>query len=253
MTEKDQHEKNWEDLVNVKTERERRIDVVPVTKIHFSTILPRRDSIDKEIIESVRKDGVLVPLIVRPCKEKPEEYEIVDGSVRRLALRDDQYVPVLIMYGFKDSEVLKMRHATFKRKQLTTYEEAEFISRWVRIVVRERRARERDEWGAQAWVARLSRRSEGEISQYLAIHKMFRELRANALQMSEAPNFDSLKNQSINKLYELSKLRDNPALLQVAKELTDHPNISIRTLRRRVRAHKTKMEKPHRRSTAAHT
>lgn len=213
-------------------ERRRRITAVPASKIHFSKILPKREPC-YEVLRSVERDGWQLPLIVRPLRENPEEYEIIDGALRRWALREDQQVLVEIRYGVKDSEVFRIREATFKRKQRTTYEKAEFYSRWVWIVSQERNKR-----GAQARVAWMAGIREGEISQYLAIDKMFKELDFSR----SATSLKALKNQSINKLYELSKLRGNPALPKIAGELAEHPNMPIRRLRRIVKE-KTVMKK----------
>jgi hypothetical protein len=210
----------------------RRIEfaVVPASKIHFSTILPRK-SPDDEVLRSVERYGIQLPLIVRPLKENPEEYELIDGTIRRFALKKDQRVLVEIRYGVTDSEVFRIREAISKRKRRTTRESAAFYSYWVQIV-----SEERGEKGAQARVARIARMSEGEISQYLAIHNAFREL--ERLPKSATINLDTIENQGINKLYELSKLRGNPALLTIAQEFAKHPNMPIRKLR-----HKIKNEK----------
>jgi len=217
----------------MKSERKWKIDVVLASKIHFSRILPRRDPCD-EVLQSVKRDGWQLPLIVRPLRENLEEYEIIDGSLRRLALSNDQYVLVEIRYDVEDSEVFRIKEATFKRKRRTTYEKANFYSRWVRTV-----SEKRGKKGSQARVARIADMNEGEISQYLAIHKTFKEL--ERLQTS-ATIFKALKNRGINKLYELSKLRGNPALLKIAGELAEHPNMPIRRLRRIVKE-KTGMKK----------
>jgi len=211
----------------MKSERKWKIDVVLASKIHFSRILPRRDPCD-EVLQSVKRDGWQLPLIVRPLRENLEEYEIIDGSLRRLALSNDQYVLVEIRYDVEDSEVFRIKEATFKRKRRTTYEKANFYSRWVRTV-----SEKRGKKGSQARVARIADMNEGEISQYLAIHKMFKEL--EGLTGLAIINFHALKNQSINKLYELSKLRGNPALLKIAQELAEHPKMAIRKLRHRVK------------------
>jgi len=213
--------------------RRSKISVVPARKIHLSNILPRGD-LCYEVLRSVDRDGVQQPLIVRPLKENPEEYEIIDGASRLWVLREDQHVPVEIRYGLKDSEVFRIREATFKRRQRTTCEKAEYYSRWVWVL-----SQETDKRGGQARVARMAGVREGEISQYLAIHKTFREL--EHLQTSATP-FKALKNQSINKLYELSKLRGSPALLEVAGELAQHLKMPIRRLRRMVKE-KTEMKK----------
>ena len=208
----------------MKNEKRWKIAVVPAGKIHFSKILPRKDPSD-EVLQSIRNYGIQLPLIVRPLRENPEEYEIIDGAIRRLALSDGQRVLVEIRYGVTDSEVFRINEAISKRKQRTTYESANFYSHWVRTVIEERGKK-----GAQARVARIARMNEGEISQYLAIHKMFKEL--ERWPRLAAINLDVLKNQTINKLYELSKLKGNPALLKIAEELAKQPNMPIRKLRR---------------------
>ena len=201
---------------------------VPARKVYFSTILPRRDSYDDEIWESMKKDGIHQPLIVRPLPNNPEKFEIIDGSVRRLIIRDDDLVLVDVRYGVKDSEVFKISELTFKRSQRTTYERARFYARWVMVESKESGKR-----GAQARVAKKVRLTEGEISQYLAIHRMFTKL--EPLPGSAAINFNALKNQSVNKLYELSKLTQDPVgLLKIAQELAEHPNMSVRELRHMV-------------------
>ena len=213
--------------MGVETERRWKIDVVPASKIHFSKILPRRGPC-YEVLESLRRDGWQLPLIIRPLRENPEEYEIIDGALRRWACKEDQPVLVEIRYGVKDSDVFRIREATFKRKQRTTYQKANFYFQWVQTI-----SKERGKNGAQGRVARIANMREGEISQYLAIHRTFKEL--ERLQISANINLSALKNQSINKLYEFSKLRGNQDLLEIASELAQHPNMPIRRLRRRVK------------------
>jgi ParB-like chromosome segregation protein Spo0J len=198
---------------------------VPARKIRFSTILPRRHSYDDEILASMKRNGVQQPPIVRPLLDNLEEYEIIDGNIRRWAFEADDLVLVDVRYGVKDSEAFKISEMTFKRKGRTTRERAEFIAAWLEAVRREHRKR-----GTQAKVAKDANLSEGEVSQYLAIHKTFQKL--ERLPGSQAINFDALKNQSINKLYELSKLTEDPtALLQIAEQLAERPDMPVRELR----------------------
>jgi len=202
----------------------REIKTVPARKVHFSKILPHRHSYDTEILESMKVDGVQQPLIVRPLPKNPEEYEIIDGNMRRLAFKDDDLILVDVRYDLSDSEVFKLSEMTFKRKQRTTHERAASYFGWVQAEHREYGKR-----GAQARVAKKARMTEGEISQYLAIHKMFAEL--EQLPGSAAINFNALNNQGINKLYELSKLtKYHKALLHSVQQLAEQPNMSIREL-----------------------
>lgn len=204
---------------------DREFKLVPARKIQrIYAVLPRRHSYDDEILESMKKAGVQQPLIVRPLPSDPDEYEIIDGFMRRLAFEDDDLILVDVRYGIKDSDVFKISDITFKRKQRTTYERAEFFSRWVMV-----ERKENGKKGAQARVAKETRLTEGEISQYLAIHRMFTEL--EGLPGSAAINFDALNYQGINKLYELSRLIETPVFLTVAEQLAQNPSMPVRELR----------------------
>lgn len=203
----------------------RKIERVPAQKLHLSNILPRRVCYNDDILESMKKDGAQQPLIVRPHPDIPGEYEIIDGSMRYWAFNPDDLVLVDIRYGIKDSEVFKISDISFKRKQRITVERAEFLASWVKVESRAHGKR-----GAQARVAEKARLTEGEISRYLAIHRMFTRLKELSAGTSET--FDALKNQGINKLYELSRLIGTPAFLQVAVQLAENPHMPVRELRR---------------------
>jgi len=171
------------------------------------------------------KDGVQQPLIVRPHPKISGEYEIIDGSMRYRAFNPDDLVLVDVRYGIKDSEIFKISDMSFRRMQRIAFERAEFLASWVRVESRAQGKR-----GAQARVAEKARLTEGEISQYLAIHRMFTRLKELSAGTSET--FDALKNQGINKLYELSRLIGTPAFLQVAVQLAENPRMPVRELRR---------------------
>jgi len=203
----------------------RKFERVRARKLHLSNILPRRVCYDDDILESMRKDGVQQPLIIRPHPDIPGEYEIIDGSMRYWAFSPDDLVLVDVRYGIKDSEIFTISDMSFRRMQRITFERAEFLASWVRVEGRAQGKR-----GAQARVAEKARLTEGEISQYLAIHRMFTRLRELSAGTSET--FDALKNQSINKLYELSRLTGTHAFLQVAVQLAENPRMPVRELRR---------------------
>lgn len=203
----------------------RKIEQVPARKLHLSNILPRRVCYNDDILESMKKDGVQQPLIIRPHPDIPGEYEIIDGSIRYWAFNPDDLVLVDVRYGIKDSEIFKISDRSFRRKQRITFERAEFFASWVKAESRAQGKR-----GAQARVAEKARLTESEISQYLAIHRMFTRLKELSAGTSET--FDALKNQGINKLYELSRLTGTPAFLQVAVQLAENPRMPVRELRR---------------------
>lgn len=203
----------------------RKFESVPARKLRFSQILPRRSCYDDHVLESMRKDGVQQPLIVRPHPDTPGEYEIIDGSMRYWTFKPDDLVLVDVRYGIKDSEIFRISDISFRRKQRITFERAEFLASWVKVESRAHGKR-----GAQARVAEKARLTEGEISQYLAIHRMFTRLKELSAGTSET--FDALKNQGINKLYELSRLTGTHAFLQVAVQLAENPGMPVRELRR---------------------
>jgi len=185
----------------------------------------------------MKEDGVQQPLIVRPHPSMPGEYEIIDGSMRYWAFEPDDLVLVDVRHGVRDSEVFKISDISFRRKQRITYDRAEFLARWVRVESKERGKR-----GAQARVAQEASRTEGEVSQYLAICRMFSEL--ESLIGSTAKTFNALKNQGINKLYELSRLTGTPVFLKVAVQLAENPSMPLRELRHVVtRESETSFEK----------
>lgn len=202
----------------------RKFERVLARKLRFSNILPGRSCYDDDIFKSMKRDGVQQPLIVRPHPNIPEEYEIIDGFMRYWTFKPDDLVLVDVRYGVEDPEVFKISDITFRRKQRTTYQRAEFFASWVRVESKHGKR------GAQARVAEQARLTEGEVSQYLAICRMFTNLKDMIGQTSKT--FNALKNQGINKLYELSRLIRTPVFLKVAVQLAENPSMPVRELRR---------------------
>jgi hypothetical protein len=188
--------------------------------------MPKR-TYDKKSTDSVKKDGVQQPLIVRPHRSISGKYEIIDGNMRYQVLNDEDQVWVDVRNNTDDCDLFRLSHLTFFRKQRSTYDRAAFFTCWVK-----RELVKSGKKGAQARVARAAHLTEGEISQYLAICRMFNKLRLQP--GSTALDFNALKVQGINKLYELSRLTETPLLLETAQKLADHPRMSIKELRRLV-------------------
>lgn len=61
-----------------------------------------------DMVESVRANGVLLPIVVRPCAIEEEKYEILSGHNRVAAAREVglDKVPVVIRKGLTDNEAL---------------------------------------------------------------------------------------------------------------------------------------------------
>jgi ParB/Sulfiredoxin domain len=195
--------------------------MVPACRIHSSDLLPVR-SHGTIIEESVKHMGVLQPLIVRPLDVCLGEYELIDGQGRLESLEGNQLVPVEIV-EVGDNEVFKISHATFQRKNRTTYEKAEFFHRWLQTVIQKYGAKE----GAQAELAKQAGCTEGLVSQYLAIYQLFEKLKT----LDPNLDFSGLKMWDLNRLYQFSRLVENPNLLEIALELENKPDTTLDELK----------------------
>jgi len=192
--------------------------------LHASKVLPKRD-FSLELAESVRRDGVQQPIIVRPS-HKSGMFEIIDGHLRHRSTRDLQKVLVDVRYDLEDTEVFKISDATFKRKPRNTYERALFYSSWVRTIEANR--------GAQTRVAKMANLSQAEVSHYLSINRLFESL--DSQKISEQV-FNALKNQSVNKLYALAKVEDQTATSEVAAIMAEAPDMNLKELKAVIEEH----------------
>jgi ParB/RepB/Spo0J family partition protein len=199
----------------------RKISMIQAKKIHVSNILPGR-SHGKNIEVSVKRVGILQPLIVREIKDSPGEYELIDGHGRFESLEQEQFVLVEIISA-NDTEVFDISHATFQRKERTTFERAQFYHNWFSSIVKKNGA----VLGAQAELAKSANRTEGLISQYLSVHKLFEKLQ-NTVGIFD---FTPLKSMDLNRLYKLSKLLEDPRLPEIAKSLINFPSIPFDDLK----------------------
>lgn len=76
-------------------------EIIPIKKIHTSPLNPRHHVNEKafrELVESIRKVGILTPLLVRPNAPAGDSYEIAAGHRRYNAAKeiDLQSVPAII-------------------------------------------------------------------------------------------------------------------------------------------------------------
>ena len=82
------------------------------------------DSQMKELQESIKKYGILNPLIVRP---RPEVfYEIISGHRRKYAAQQLKYtkVPVIIRYMIEEDAIISMVDANLQRERISPSEKA---------------------------------------------------------------------------------------------------------------------------------
>jgi hypothetical protein len=191
-------------------------------KIHQSRLLPLRNH-GKKIAESVKKLGVLQPLIVRPLTGCTGEFEIIDGSGRLDSLQADQMVEVAILEEASDDDVFKISIATFKRQGQTALDKAKFCKAWLDVIIKQNGSSA----GAQLQLVRSLGVSESLISKYLAIHQLFEILEKS----NPNSNFSALKLWDMNRLYQLSKLQLNSRLLAIATELEKRPKTLLEDLK----------------------
>jgi len=232
----------------------REIKLVKATIVHPSTILPKREG-SRDVMDSVKRDGVQQPIIVRPHPDREGEYEIIDGHNRRYGLIEkpdiNYYVPgrepeilVDIKYGLTDADVFNLSNIMHKRKERNTYEQAEFYVKWIDAKAKELGKEE----GALTEVAKELITEEPDsltysyalnskqslLSQYCKIYEMFQKLEQKRPDM----DFNILKSLAINKLYELTKLMDNlPTLIKVVEKLLKNPNMTLDRIKELVEEH----------------
>jgi len=200
----------------------RKLAYAKVTRVHPSRLLPKRE-FDAKLVESMKRDGIQQPIIVRPSPQKSGMFEIIDGHIRYESVQENQTVLVDIRYGLDDVAIFSISETTFRRKPRNTYERAQFYKGWVKTVEAKHGSR-----GAQAKVANMANISEAEVSHYLSINRLFDRLRSQNIPET---NFDALKNQGVNKLYALAKVEDKSTMLEVAAKMAENANMPLEELK----------------------
>lgn len=115
---------------------EARVRSIPVEKLVPGQFQPRR-AFDEEALaaltESVRAQGILQPLLVRPLADRPEHFEIIAGERRWRAAQRAQLhdVPALVR-DLDDRDTLQVALIeNIQRQDLTPIEEAEAYRRLI--------------------------------------------------------------------------------------------------------------------------
>jgi ParB/RepB/Spo0J family partition protein len=187
---------------------DKNLKLVPARSIHPSSVLPSREH-GEELSNSIQQVGIQVPIIVRCIAGKTDEYEVIDGAGRCEKLASDEQVLVDIRTDLRDSDVFKISNATFSRKERTPFEIARFLRAW-------QKTNEKEEATAGASQQKLATNvilSVSSLSQYLSIAELFEKLQ----EIAPKEQFVKLKTWSVNKLYKLSELTDDPRLLDLAR------------------------------------
>ena len=103
---------------------------IPLASIIPSPLQPRRVFSDEELDElaaSIRENGLLQPLVVRPVPDAPERYELVVGERRFRALTKLGWpdAPVLVRDATDETLLVLALVENLQREQLNPLEEAE--------------------------------------------------------------------------------------------------------------------------------
>ena len=102
---------------------------VPIEHLHPNRYQPRHafdDTALKELADSIGERGIIQPILVRPSKEHPGEFEIVAGERRwRAAQRARLHRVPIIERGLSDQEALEIAiMENVQRQDLSPIEEA---------------------------------------------------------------------------------------------------------------------------------
>jgi ParB family chromosome partitioning protein len=104
--------------------------LVPIGNLHPGRLQPRR-RFDPAALEalaaSIRQQGVLQPLVVRPLADRPQHFEIIAGERRwRAAQRAALHEVPVVVKPLKDRDALEIALIeNIQREDLTALEEAE--------------------------------------------------------------------------------------------------------------------------------
>lgn len=108
--------------------------MVPIARLIPNPLQPRRHFADealRDLTNSIREQGILQPLIVRPTRSEPGNFEIVAGERRwRAAQRAQIHEAPVIIRDFNDAEALAVALIeNIQRDELSPLEEAEAYAR----------------------------------------------------------------------------------------------------------------------------
>ena len=189
--------------------KDRTFAVVKARDILPSSVLPSRMH-EPQLLESVKTVGIQQFPIVRPHPALPDKFELIDGRGRLEALDPEQKVCCDVREKAMNADVFRISEATSKRTQRNAYENAIFYDAYVETV-----KKDFGEKGAVSRVAKEGQISESELSQYLAIKRLFDKLSL----LNPELEFPKLKCMGINKLYVFSRLIEHPKFLETAQEI----------------------------------
>lgn len=189
--------------------KDRTFEIVKAKDIVPSSILPSRIH-ESQLAKSVKMVGIQQFPIVRRHPTLSGKFEDIDGRGRLGALDPEQEVCCDVREKATDADVFRISEATSKRTTRNAYENAFYYDAYVETV-----KKDTGEKGAVSRVAKEAQISESELSQYLAVKRLFDKLST----LNSELEFPKLKCMGINKLYVFSRLIDHPKFLETAQEI----------------------------------
>ncbi len=103
---------------------------IPVKAIVPNPLQPRREFAESELVdlaESIRENGLLQPLVVRPSPDTTDRFELVAGErrLRAISRLDWEEVPVLVRNASDETLLVLALVENLQREALNPVEEAE--------------------------------------------------------------------------------------------------------------------------------
>ena len=110
--------------------------VLPIASLRAGRLQPRIEFADSEIstlAESIRQQGIIQPILVRPAKDSDGDYEIIAGERRwRAAQRAGLHEVPVIIHFIGDQDALEIALIeNLHREDLNIFEEAEAYQRLI--------------------------------------------------------------------------------------------------------------------------
>jgi ParB family chromosome partitioning protein len=126
--------KGLEALITVPEDGSKKVCLIEIDKIKFNLYQPRGKSEQKdlqELADSISKNGIIQPIVVRKIDDADYEYEIIAGQRRLEAARLSGFekVPAIVRQA-KDREMLELSIVeNIQRKDLNPIDEAKAYQR----------------------------------------------------------------------------------------------------------------------------
>ena len=190
--------------------------VLPIASLRAGRLQPRIEFADSEIstlAESIRQQGIIQPILVRPAKDAGGDYEIIAGERRwRAAQRAGLHEVPVIIHFIGDQDALEIALIeNLHREDLNIFEEAEAYQRLIA------------EYGStQEEVARALGRSRSHIANTVRLLNLPSEIRDLTVAGKLSPGHARV-------------LVSAPNAVELAKKIVDE-NLNVRQTENLLRA-----------------